>query len=356
MSRVHDSRPISAVLAQRRPTQRPSARAEADPGSHGRPRGRAVAGVLGLLIALLTLLVPAVPAAAVVGAPADSEDGLLLRINGDAGLGASESVGAAIVVQGDLTVLGEAKVVVVVNGTATLQGARVGTLVVVDGAAVLRSGTVVTGDVVVPNSTVAVDGTSWIDGDIVDDLSGFNRAFSAFNVVFSVAFAVGAALVTLIGALVFAAIGPGTARAAIRGIRADAGRVALSGLVFWIALPLLGVPLLLSVIGAPTAFAIWFVVLPGVAFLGYLVTGIWIGQLLVDRQGERHHPYAAAALGTVILIGVGIIPLAGALVALAASLVGGSALAWTAWQAVQSGQAPRAPQPAPMSPPGGAPR
>lgn len=45
-------------------------------------------------------------------------------------------------------------------------------------------------------------------------------------------------------------------------------------------MPLAAVALLLTVIGAPTAFAIWAVGLP---VAGYLVCAIWIGQLLADR-------------------------------------------------------------------------
>jgi hypothetical protein len=64
----------------------------------------------------------------------------------------------------------------------------VGTLVVVGGDAVLADGTVVTGDVVLPNSKASNDGSVRIDGDIVQDLglAAFQRAFSIFNVVLAI--------------------------------------------------------------------------------------------------------------------------------------------------------------------------
>ena len=79
----------------------------------------------------------------------------------------------------DLIVDGTATVVVVVDGTATLRGASVETLVVVDGAAVLGKGTVVTGDVVLPSSTITDDGSTRTDGNIGDNLSGFSRPSTA---------------------------------------------------------------------------------------------------------------------------------------------------------------------------------
>ena len=292
---------------------------------------RSVLGALGAL--LIAAALPALPAAAAVSDSAGTDGGVLVRVAGDVAVPASRSVDVVVVVQGDLSLEGKVEVVVVVDGTAALTGATVGTLVVVGGEAVLRDGTVVTGDVVLPNSTMDRDGSSRIDGEVVTDLSGFQRALTFVNIVL----AVGGALLTILAALLLAAIAPGTVRSAVTAIRADTGRVAIGGLVFWLALPLAAVPLLLTVVGAPTALAIWLLVLPAVAFAGYIVSAIWIGQLIVDRRGERHHPYVAALVGTALLLAVGLIPFLGGLVGFAAAIVGGSALALTAWRSFRSG-------------------
>lgn len=303
------------------------------------PRSRARTRALAVLSTLLALLLPALPAAAAVSDPADAEGGFLLRLGGDAVVASSESVGAVVVVEGDASVAGLVGAVVVVNGTATLMGATVGTLVVVDGDAVLGEGTVVTEDVVLANSVIKEDGSVRIEGDVVEDLSAFRRAGDVFDVVFNifgVLFALGGALLTLGAAALFAAIAPRTLRSATAAIKGEPGGVALSGVLFWFALPAVAVAALLTVVGAPTAFAIWFVVLPATAAAGYLVTGFWIGQLLMARGGMPHHPYGQALLGTVLLLAVGLVPFLGALVTFAASLVGGSALVLLAWREFRS--------------------
>ncbi len=308
----------------------PAPRTEVRPTS---PR-RHVGSLLGGLGALLLMLVaPALPAYAATG-PADVQEGVLVRVAGDAQVPASEAIGVVVVVQGDLVIEGTAAVVVVVDGTATLRGASVETLVVVNGAAVLTEGAVVNGDVVIPSSTITDDGSTRIGGSVVDDLSGLSTAFRILDVVLSI----GGAIVTVLAALLFAALAPRSVRSAASVVAAQPGQVALSGLLFWIALPLVAVGLLLTVIGAPTAFAIWVAVMPAVAFAGYLVCAIWLGDVLVDRRRERAHPYGAALLGTAILLLVGLVPIFGALVGLAAALVGGSALALLGWRAFRSRQ------------------
>ncbi len=325
------SDPTTQPAEPRLPDRAPGRRSEVRRPAPRRGRlGRSLLAVVGALAFML--LAAALPASAATTGSADSQQGVLVRVAGDVQVPASETIDVVVVVQGDLTMEGTATVVVVVNGTATLRGASVETLVVVDGAAVLSEGTIVSGDVVVPSSTITDDGSTRIDGSVVDDLSGFTTVFRILDVVLTI----GGAIVTVLAALLFAAIAPRTIRSATSAVRTQPGQVALSGLLFWIALPLLAVALLISVIGAPTAFAIWVGLMPAVAFAGYLVSAIWLGELLVDRRRERAHPYAAALLGAVILVLVGLVPILGALVGLVAALVGGSALVLLAWRAFRS--------------------
>ncbi len=310
-------------------------------------------GVLGAVVAVLVLALSASAASAASAEAGDGAGGLLLRVDGDVVVGPTQSLGAVVVIQGDATVEGVVDAVVVVSGTAVLRGATVGTLVVVDGIAELSEGSVVSGDAVLPNSSMKNDGSGVIEGTVTTDVAAFRRALDVLSVV-NVVVAIGGVLLTLVAALVFAGIAPGTTRAATSAISGDPGHVALSGLLFWIALPVVAIALLLTVIGAPTAFAIWVVVLPLVGGAGYLVTGIWIGQLLVDRHRERHHPYVPALLGTAILLGAGLIPILGAVVSLVAVLVGGSALALLAWRSVRSSQSPLVAVGGPPGGPGGA--
>jgi hypothetical protein len=76
--------------------------------------------------------------------------------------------------------------------------------------------------------------------------------------------------------------------------------------------------------------------MPIFAFLGYIAVGIWLGELMVARDGGEGHPYLAAFVGTAVLLLVGIVPGLGWIVGMLASLLGGSALALLAWQAFRS--------------------
>ncbi len=114
-----------------------------------------------------------------------AQDGVLVRVGGDAEVASTESIATVVVVGGDLSIDGDATTVVVVDGTATLRGASVTTLVVVSGRAVLSEGTVVTGDVWVPDSTMTDDGTTRVNGETVRDVSGYAQAWWVATLLFA---------------------------------------------------------------------------------------------------------------------------------------------------------------------------
>ena len=262
----------------------------------------------------------------------DPDEGVLVRVAGDATLAEGEVAGTVVVVGGDLTMNGTASTVVVVDGTATISGATVETLVVVRGEAVLSDGAVVTGDIWIPESDITDDGSVTVGGEIVSSYREFFAALAFFGFIF----AIGIGIATILGALVFAAIAPGLARKAEDAIRTDFGKVALGGVFLWIVLPIAAVFLLFTIIGSVTAISIWVLVLPAFAWVGYLVSAVFLGHLMVDRDRSARHPYGAAALGAGILMVASFIPFLGSLVSAAAVLVGGAALALLAWRSFRS--------------------
>lgn len=281
--------------------------------------------VVGVIAAVLS------PAAAL--AQEGKDEGLLIRVNGDAELGIGESAGAVVVVSGDLLVEGTANTVVVVDGTVTLSGAEVDTLVVVRGTANLENETVIKGDVFLTDSTLNNDGTAEVAGSTHRDFEGFLAGFWVFGILL----ALGLGVLAILGALTFAGVAPNTARSAGTAIRQDIGKVVLSGLGLWIVVPLLAGLLLFTIVGIPTTLAVWFGVIPIMWFLGYLVSGIWIGELIVARDGGVGHPYLAAFLGTMILVAIAWIPGIGALVGTIAAFLGSGALALLAWRNLRNG-------------------
>lgn len=275
-----------------------------------------------------------VPAAAVAQDGIQSSDeGVLVRVNGDAAIGADESVAVAVVVSGDFALIeSDAEVVVVVSGVATIDGSRVETLVVVDGRAELTNGARVSGDVWLTNSTLNEDGTTEVIGSVRRDAAGLAAGFW----VFALLMLIGLGVLALLGSQVLAAIAPNTVRRAGLAIRQGFGSVVLAGLALWILVPILAWVLIITVVGIPTALAIFLVVLPMMGFVGYLVTGILLGELILGRRDSIGHPYLAAFVGTLVLVLVGLIPGLGAIVGALAGLLGSSALALVAWRSFRS--------------------
>lgn len=283
--------------------------------------------VFAILAALLAL-----PAAAWAQSD-DASEGVLVRVDGNVAVGSGESIGTVVVVSGNLTLEGQAQTVVVVDGDVGISGGTVATLVVVRGSAVLVDGATVTGDVWLTDSTLTTSDDSTIAGSV---RRGFRSTWVAGLWIVGLVLGLGLALLAVLAALIFAGIAPNLARRAGAAIRKDLGRVVVAGLLFWIVLPVLAGLLVITIVGIPAAFTVWFGVMPIFAFLGYVVVGIWLGELMVARDGGEGHPYLAAFIGTVVLVAVGIIPGLGWIVGILASLLGGSALALLAWQAVRS--------------------
>ena len=279
-----------------------------------------------LMAAIGIVLAPGVALAQDV----DPQDGVLVRVAGDATVAPGEQVAAVVVVSGDLVLEGAAEVVVVVDGRATLSNATVDTLVVVQGTVDLADGTVVTGDVWIPDSTLIQDQSSRIEGDIVEDVAGYAGAFFIFGVLFSI----GLGIFAILAALIMAAVAPMTARRATSAIRSDLPQVLVSGVIFWIALPTAAILLLLTVVGIPTALAIWAFALPVTAFVGYLVAAILVGEAIVRDQADTH-PYKSAAVGALVLGALSVVPVVGAVIGTVSALLGGSALALLGWRSIR---------------------
>lgn len=285
-----------------------------------------------LWISVLVLLVLAIPAGA-LAADGDGEEGFLFRVNGEVTIAEGEFVGTVVVIEGGLIAQGEVRTAILINSDAQLTGAAAETLIVINGTVDLSGGTTVRNDVILVNSTVRLDDTSTIDGDIIENFEG---GLLAGLFIFGIILAVGLGALAILGALLFAAIAPRTARRATRVIVTETGPTLLAGIIFWFGAPLIGVVLLLTIVGIPTAFAIWLGVMPVIAFLGYLVTGIWLGDWLVSRHRGVGHPYLASFLGVLALVVAGIIPVIGGLVGFVAAFLGGGALALLAWKGLRS--------------------
>jgi hypothetical protein len=255
------------------------------------------------------------------------DDSVVIQANADLTVPAGTHRDVVILFNADATVLGEVNTVVVIDGTATLSGARVETLVVAGGAVDIGAGSTV-GEVRTVESTYLVDA-----GATVGSQSSIEPAVIAAGLApVAIAVWIGVALAYVLAGLVVAAIAGSQLRRAGAAITSEPGAVALGVLGVLFGIPLLILILAVTIVGIPTALAVAMVALPLFWFVGSLAVAVRIGDwLLLKTRGriEAHHPMVAAFLGVIVVGILSVIPLVGFVVA----SVGAGAVALVAWKA-----------------------
>lgn len=257
--------------------------------------------------------------------PPDS--GFRLQVHGDVDVPAGERQGAVIVARGDARIGGEVTALVVIEGDAIIDGGTVRDLSVVRGAARLLNGAVVTGDVHLVDAAIDISPDSRVAGTID---RGMRSRLSRGLVGFTALLGLGVLAAMVLGGIIAAMIAPDQVTATGSLMRAEAGRAALTACVVWIALPIVAVLLLPSIIGLPIGLGYFVFVLPMLGFLGLIVAGTWLGdQLLRSMRGDRTAErgtgiVAAAALGILIILVLGRIPVIGFLASLLVMLASGA--------------------------------
>lgn len=297
------------------------------------------AAVAILLLALAPAALAAGPGWLAASSAAWSGTGTVISVDGSVDVPAGDRVDTVVVVRGTATIEGAARTVVVLHGDATLTGATADNVVVVDGTVNLAAGTTVTGGVATLHGDVVRDPSAIVAGRITT-LDTSVAALAIALVPFLIVLGVGFLVATVASALGLAAFGARQVRSAEALITREPGPVLLAGLIGAIGLPLLFGIVTLTVIGAPVGLAALLVGLPLLAFAGWLVAAIWIGDWLLARHGtlEPAHPYRAAILGVIVLTVAGLLPLVSAI----ATLFGAGSILLAAWRGLH----PAAPSPA----------
>ena len=282
--------------------------------------------------------------AAVVGAPvalAADEDlphtgRVLMAFGGDIALPVGEQADVVFVANGDADIAGTVNTLTVIEGNATLHGATVETIVIVSGTLALEEGTTVTGNVRSIESTVTQAEGVQIAGDI-KGLDAELIALGAFLGPAALLFALGMFLASLVAGLLLAAIGSRQVRAAERVIAAEPLKVFGAGLLGAIMIPILAVVAMLTIVGAPLGIGILLGFLPLLAFVGFLVAGIFLGEELLGSRKEpaAARPYKGAVLGIVVLQVIGLVPFVGGLATAVASILGLGAILLLGWRTVR---------------------
>jgi hypothetical protein len=319
-----------------------------------------------LLLAMTVLLVGAVPALAQTddeGLFLSSETGsVLVGLQNDVNLAAGDEANAIIVVDGSATIEGATKAVVGIDSdiVVTGPGASAEGIFTIGGTLTIDAGASVE-DVAYVETDISGITTGSVSGEIRDiqtDLVGVLAYLAAALVILAFFIWIGAALALLFSALLIVAFGTTQLRRAAFNIGNDVLKTLVVGLIMlivpWLVIGLLAI----TVVGLPLAL-VFATLWAFVAFLGYITVGLWIGERILSRSRTASRPYGAAFLGVLILMLLSWIPLVSAL----AVWFGVGAVTLAGWRVLRGGGAPPVPpgygqsygQPAQMPPPAYAP-
>ena len=263
-----------------------------------------------------------------------SRRGVLIRVDGDVSTPADAEYSLVVVVRGHLDARGRIGTVVVVDGTADFTGADVDGILMLDGRARLLDNTVVSGDVQLVDAELDVAEGSRVLGQVEEGAR--HQIFRGFW-IFGALFALGTALALVLGGLLMALLAPHGVRVAGQAMTDEPLRVLVWTLGTWLLLPLGAVFVIPTVVGIPLGVGIFVFVLPTLAFLGYLISAIRLGDGLVAavrKSVEQPRPFVAALTGTVALLLLGLAPWIGAFVPILAGAWGSGALLLTLVRAV----------------------
>ena len=261
---------------------------------------------------------------------------MLIAVNGDMTLPAGQTADVVVVVEGTAHIAGTARTVVIVQGTAVLEGSRVDEIWAIRSDVQLQQGTVVTGDVMTLDATVHTLGDAQVVGAVTEITPAIVAVGSILAPV-AVLFWFGFGLATLVSGLMLAGLAGRQVRKTELVISQEPVPVLIVGVAGLLVVPVLAILLMISVLGAPLGLGILFGAWPLVAYLGYLVAGIWIGDWVLARMQPgkvRERPYLASVVGLVLLQLVGLIPVLG-LVSAIASLFGFGAVLLVGWRTLR---------------------
>jgi hypothetical protein len=252
-----------------------------------------------------------------------------------------QTVGDIVVVDGPVRVLGRATGnVVSVSGPVRVTGRVDGDLIAVSDRAVLGPGARVGGDlrygderpVLAPGATVAgkISNEDWAD------------AANGWGWVSSWGWWLAVSVSTLIAGAVLVWLARRALDAAALAVHDHLGATVGWGVAIAIGVPLLAILALVTLVGIPFGVALLLAAIP-VLLIAYATTTWVVGRRVLRTRSTS--PWMALLAGWGILRLLALIPVAGGLVSLAATVVGLGALAVALWHARAPAARPEAPAP-----------
>lgn len=309
---------------------------------------RVLASAAAIVVCLL-FVVPIAAAADPLPADLGHSGRVLIATDGDVLVPAGDHLDAVIVVRGHAEIAGTVNTLIAIDGSATLRGATAETVLAFNSPVRLEPGTVVRGDILTLNSNVHRQGDAEVLGD-VRDIAGILFGLGAVLAPILVLIWLGFGLATIAWAWLLAALAASQVRRAERTISEEPLRVFAVGLLGLIVVPALSAGLIATIVGAPLGIGILVAAWPLLAFVGYLVGAIWIGDWILARTSpgtERERPLLASTIGVLVLLLTALVPVL-TIVAAIASLFGFGALLVVGWRTLRG--RPALGSPAPLAP------
>jgi hypothetical protein len=312
-----------------------------------------------LLTALAVGGVLAIGAATIARAaePFGQTDRVLISTQGDVAILPGEQADGIVVINGNADVRGEVNTVVVIDGSASLVGARAESVIAINSRIEVGADTVITGKVMRLDSTVHQTGNAAIEGGVTDLAGEFIGAAAVLAPALFLLW-LGFGLATIVAALLVAGLAGRQLRAAERLLADDPVQSFLIGLGAVVFLPIVAILLIVTVIGAPLGIGLLIGAMPLLAFAGYLVAATWIGGWIVRETASRpeeeiERPFLPVLAGVLVLSLIGLVPVL-TIISAVASLLGFGAVIRFAFRTLRGAPRPVAGAPLPLSAPTGA--
>lgn len=295
-----------------------------------------------LLLACVAVMLTVLPTVAQTDEqvlPAATTRSAMIGIQIDVSLAAGEQTDAVFVVGGTAVIEGSARALVAIDSDVIISGtgASVESVLAIGGTLDLADGATVK-DLAYAGTTPTIAPTATVTGEITNmetDLADFAAFLIAALAIVAFFVFIGWMLAVLISALLLVAFGTDQARRAAANIGGDVLKTLVVGLLMlivpWIVIVLLGI----TIVGIPLAIGLG-IMWGFIAFLGYLVVGLWIGERVLSRSRRAARPYGAAFLGVLILMLVSWIPFVSTIVL----WFGLGAVTLAGWRTMRSGGTP----------------
>jgi hypothetical protein len=280
---------------------------------HAGPRRRRAIVVVGVLVALAILGLTGRAAAQVTRGADDDQ----VVLTGSLFVPEGETVGAAVIFDGPVTIAGTVtKSLVVFHGDVEITGTVRKDVVVFDGDVTVRSGAEVGGNIV-STATPRVEQGATVSGTTQRITGRFD--FGDIGFASRIAWWIGYSSSTLILGMLLLLLAPGLDIALAKAVRERIGAVIGFGALWFFLLPVVAVLLLVTVVGIPLGLFL-LLALALLYTVAYVAGALAVGRLLVKAPASSR--FLAFLLGWGTLRAAALVPVLAGLAFTVAAILG----------------------------------